>query len=146
MPPSKNIATYEDAYNALESALTHSEVYIDKETPGKARNFLMRLNSFKKLLRELEVKKSGTSFPTTKYDVLIYAIVPSQPSVIQIKYRPAETTNILGPDGKPVSAPENTLKEFINAETASDASQAAEPHIEDFAARFAKAQGLDPEG
>ena len=76
MPPSRNLNTYADIRNLLDSALAEGGGRLVMATPGQCINMRQRIYTYINLLRKLHIAKSGEPgyVPATPYDHLQYTI------------------------------------------------------------------------
>ena len=75
MPISKNPAMYTDCHAVLEQAVERGGLKLKFHTKGKAMNFRMRLNAYRKILIEAELKGKPTGYIAhTPYDHFSFSI------------------------------------------------------------------------
>jgi hypothetical protein len=152
MPPSKNLSSYTDVYQFLEAALANNgSAEHHLPTAGKAKNFTFRINVFLKLLREKQETASGNPFSITRYDALTFTLpIGGEPRVLA-RARPAAALTFFGEDGKPLTHATATMETTLSASTTpTPAAAEAKPSstfedLDNFAANFARSQGIEPD-
>lgn len=147
MPPSKNLATYDDVHAVLDSALTHGEIRYIVETMGHAHNFRMRINSFRKLLREHMTGTQGIALPRTKFDDLEHSISEGKTIAVVVRRKAAHLHTMTDAAGNPIEAPKRSIDDLLSESPPKDAPQPPETILdfENFAANFARSQGIVPD-
>lgn len=102
MPTSRNVNTYSDVREVLDTALEHGELIYRLATPGKARNWRQRAYTFRNLLQQLAEERLPLPGhrPGTPYDELVLEL---EESCVRISLRVPKGIMTL-PDGTPVRA------------------------------------------
>jgi hypothetical protein len=152
VPPSKNLSSYSDVYQFLEAALANKgSAEYPLPTSGKAKNFVFRINVFLKLLREKQETASGNPFSVTRYDALSFTIPLAGEPRVTARARPAAALTFFGEDGKPLDNIPMTMETTLSASTTPTPPAAtAKPSstfedLDNFAANFARSQGIEPD-
>ena len=98
MPTSRNINTYSDVREVLDTALDHGGLVFRLKSPGKAKNWRQRAYTFRSLLQRIAEERLPLPGyqPGTPYDELVLEV---EGCCVNIALRKPEGEMLL-PDGR----------------------------------------------